>query len=629
MRLFLTLLITLALAGTGLSQHRHTTPKGNSPKPAPQAQSKPGELPENIDLSEIRGLTVQHNGRYMPLETVAMDVIGDITDGKIFKKADPVAMLLAWTLDPGGWQRVQVIPIRNKELRGELELDPDREFFSYRDLIGHKPLHLLVDELDGLTMGKKANPLQKKVGSLRDKLVALQRIYHGQVIRIIPDTKETHGQWGDLAFLAQTRDPSLVPARDAWFAVAAAFLEDDGDKFNKATEAFMAEVQELPAAYRPPPAKIETELRYNRLGLYRKAWIIMALGALLAVLSLIIRKRWFDISAAVVLLIGFGLLTYGMYLRGSIAGHIPASNMFESLLFLSWGAGAFAVPAMFLFRHRSVPLTAAIIGALSLMLADVLPIDHFIRPTAPVLLDTIWMSIHVPVIMFSYAVLAIAVAISHLQVVMMAVTPQSKKLIKFIDQHTYWYLNAGTMLLLAGIVTGSIWAASSWGRYWGWDPKEVWSLVALLGYLTILHVRLHHRKIPKWAMGLALVLGIFVFGIVGMYLAPLSIAVVLVLIATAAVVVIFLFAHGEFATAAKSILAFWMIIMTYVGVNYVLGTGLHSYGFGTGAVKNMMFLIGGIDLGFLALCAVVWGVRRLLGNGLEEVPADVATQSAD
>ena len=87
MRLFLTLLITLALAGTGLAQHNHGngSPMGSSPKPAPQAQSKPGELPENIDLSKIRGLTVQHNGRYMPLETVAMDVIGDITDGKAFK----------------------------------------------------------------------------------------------------------------------------------------------------------------------------------------------------------------------------------------------------------------------------------------------------------------------------------------------------------------------------------------------------------------------------------------------------------------------------------------------------------------------------------------------------------------
>jgi hypothetical protein len=73
---------------------------------------------------------------------------------------------------------------------------------------------------------------------------------------------------------------------------------------------------------------------------------------------------------------------------------------------------------------------------------------------------------------------------------------------------------------------------------------------------------------------------------------------------------ILILAQGQFATAAKSVMCFWLIIMTYVGVNYVLGIGLHSYGFGTGAVARYMFLMGGTDLAFVALCTIVYRLRR-------------------
>ena len=88
----------------------------------------------------------------------------------------------------------------------------------------------------------------------------------------------------------------------------------------------------------------------------------------------------------------------------------------------------------------------------------------------------------------------------------------------------YFYIHVGSILLVAGILTGSMWAASSWGRYWGWDPKEVWSLVAFLAYMAILHARAE-RLI------------------------------------------------GNFGVAAWSIAAFQTILMTYLGVNFVLVGG--------------------------------------------------------
>jgi ABC-type transport system involved in cytochrome c biogenesis permease subunit len=322
--------------------------------------------------------------------------------------------------------------------------------------------------------------------------------------------------------------------------------------------------------------------------------------------------------------VGFVVLTYGLWLRWQIAGRIPAANMFESLLFLSWGAGAFAIVSLIVLRDRFVPLTASVMGATALILADRLPIDQFVRPIVPVLLDTIWMSIHVPIIMVSYAVLSVAVLIAHAQLVLMALRPGRRDLAERIDWLHYWYAFIGSFLLLAGIITGSMWGASSWGRYWGWDPKEVWSLVAFLGYMVILHVRVNHERTPGWAYGVAAVLGVGVAVAVVPHLLPLTSVKLGALAATAFAALVFVLGRGPFAAALKSTLAFWLIIMTYVGVNYVLGIGLHSYGFGTGAVARKMFIVGGIDLGLIGLCAVVYLARRP-----PQRPAAISTTGSD
>jgi ABC-type transport system involved in cytochrome c biogenesis permease subunit len=155
-----------------------------------------------------------------------------------------------------------------------------------------------------------------------------------------------------------------------------------------------------------------------------------------------------------------------------------------------------------------------------------------------------------------------------------------------------------------------MWAASSWGRYWGWDPKEVWSLIAFLGYLAILHVRINRERGRWWAWSIGLILGVALFVIVVPRLSPLTSGKILALAGTAIAMVVFVVSYGRFATALKSVLCFWLIIMTYVGVNYVLGIGLHSYGFGTGAVVRHLFLVGGIDLALVLVCCAIYIVRR-------------------
>ncbi len=195
-------------------------------------------------------------------------------------------------------------------------------------------------------------------------------------------------------------------------------------------------------------------------------------------------------------------------------------------------------------------MNATAMSALAMLLANLLPIDPFIHPIPPVLAGTPWLAIHVPIIMVSYSVLTLGVLVAHLQIGLTirgkGNSPQALQMIDLL----YWYIQIGSILLIIGILTGSIWAASSWGRYWGWDPKEVWSLVAFLAYMAILHGRFD-RII------------------------------------------------GPFGVAVASVAAFWAILMTYIGVNFVLASGLHSYGFGSSSVVRWMGAVAAAEILFL------------------------------
>jgi ABC-type transport system involved in cytochrome c biogenesis permease subunit len=253
-------------------------------------------------------------------------------------------------------------------------------------------------------------------------------------------------------------------------------------------------------------------------------------------------------------------------------------------------------------------------GVAALMVADCLPMDHYIRQVPPALSDTIWMSIHVPIIMVSYAVLALGVVVAHAQLLVMAFAPTQRDFSKAMDTLHYGYIAAGSVLLAAGIMTGSMWASCSWGRYWGWDPKEVWSLVALLASLSLLHVRLDQTPHGPWGQVVLAVVALVMLVVIllpfGQPVGPNLEVGIPIIVGIIVILAFFVTAKGPFAIAVKSILAFWTIIMTYVGVNYVLGTGLHNYGFGPGAVAVWMILMAGADLLFVVATATLYGVNQ-------------------
>lgn len=563
------------------------------------------ELPRQIGARSLADVATQHDGRWPPLDTVARDYVVMVTGTEHFRGHDPIAVLLAWTFAPEVWQDEPLIPIRNQALREALELPADRTEFSYNELRTHGPLMTRMSALGRSGRDKKRDPLDTKVADIGEKLGALAAVFTGDGLTLVPHPDDAWAAW---------RSPldEGVPdsVRAAWFELATAVRADDAAAFATAAGKLREALAAAPAPWRPGERLLKLEVRFNEQHPFRRAWQIMAVGVVLSVIALMSKRGGLHIAAIIVLAIGWGVLTYGLACRWQIAGRVPAANMFESLLFLSWGAAAFGLLALLLVRDRTVPLTASVVGALALCLADVLPVDSFIRPIPPVLADTIWMSIHVPVIMVGYAVLALAMLIAHVQIVGLALRPVGVAFAERIDRLHYWYVHVGMILLGIGIATGSMWAASSWGRYWGWDPKEVWSLVAFLSYLAIMHVRVDRQRLPAWLYVAGGLFAFIVLAVCGRVLAAKGEAHPAMLAGAALIVAIFVGTNGFFATAAKSVLAFWAIIMTYLGVNYVLGIGLHSYGFGTGAMVRAMAICGAVDASLLAVCAAAYLLRR-------------------
>jgi cytochrome c-type biogenesis protein CcsB len=470
----------------------------------------------------LRRLPVQHDGRAMPLDTLAREAVWKVTGKRAFGGVDPVATVAEWTFTPMAAANKPQVALGDSDLAAALGLPPGTRHASFAQLVGNRTLLQLMDRArQEAAQERKRTGVVAAAEAVEDRLVTMQGFLNREAIRSLPPPGNPGARWAppqasgvpDLVALARGPRPEGWPSAEA----------------------------------------VERELVYNAFRPTRVAWIVLLLALVISLFAWSGRSRWLDGLALAGLVGGFAVMTWGIGTRWAVAGRIPAANMYESLLFLAWGVGLFAVVAFALMRNRLLVLNANAMAALTMVLTDLLPIDGFIHPVPPVLSGTVWLAIHVPIIMVSYSVYALGVIIAHMQIGFTIFAPRRRDLIDRMYDLLYWYMVVGGILLIAGILTGSVWAASSWGRYWGWDPKEVWSLVAFLAYMAILH-----GKVERLI--------------------------------------------GKFGVAAISILAFQTILMTYLGVNYVLAAGLHSYGFGDSPVVTWMIIVGVVETAF-----VVWG----------------------
>ena len=250
--------------------------------------------------------------------------------------------------------------------------------------------------------------------------------------------------------------------------------------------------------------------------------------------------------------LGWLIHTYGMALRVFIQQRPPVGTMYETVIWVPWVALVCAVILEWKKKRGMILICAALVSVLCLMVSDLAPVvlNDSMKPLEPVLRDNFWLLTHVIIIVSSYGAFFLSFILA--DVVLFHFLCGEKKRRQQIKEGVnaiYRSIQVGFVLLMAGTILGGVWADYSWGRFWGWDPKETWAFIALMGYLAVLHGRL-----AGWLR--------------------------------------------DFGVAAGALLSFSLILMAWYGVNFVLGAGLHSYGFGSGGVE---WVSGFVALHFLYL----------------------------
>jgi cytochrome c-type biogenesis protein CcsB len=375
-------------------------------------------------------------------------------------------------------------------------------------------------------------------------------------------------------------DPTglMRQARQQFQAARAAYLRNSGPDFNRASAAFRGAVGQLGpqlGAY-PSLSKIRLEVVYNHVAPFRIAWILTAVSFLSLLLSLATRWEFFHIVGWASFVAGMVAMLAGFGMRVAISGRAPVTNMYESVVYVGFGIAALGIVLELIDRRQFILTAAAGMAAVASVLADSCPtvLDPSLQPLQPVLRSNFWLVTHVMTITLSYAALALALGIGNITLGFFLAGSEDQPTIRRLTDSTYRTLQVGVLLLAAGTILGAVWADYSWGRFWGWDPKEVWALVALLAYVAVLHARS-----AGWVR--------------------------------------------EFGLAALSVMCFSLVVMAWYGVNFVLGAGLHSYGFGGG---GQMYVFGAIAVQGLYVAAA--GVRYVVSGAAAEAHRAADGQAA-
>jgi ABC-type transport system involved in cytochrome c biogenesis permease subunit len=221
----------------------------------------------------------------------------------------------------------------------------------------------------------------------------------------------------------------------------------------------------------------------------------------------------------------------GFAMRVEIANRAAITNMYESLLSVGLAIAVMGIVCELVYRKQYYLIEAAAMSALVLILADAFS-DPTITPLKAVLRNNFLLWTHVTAIMVSYAAFARIWILGNISVGCSLFRRVDREFKNDLDKLMLLLMRFGVFLLTIGTLLGAVWGDYSWGRFWGWDSKEVWALITLLCYLMVLHARY-----VGWV--------------------------------------------AEFGVAVWSVISFVAVIMTYYGVNFVLGTGMHSYGAGS------------------------------------------------
>jgi cytochrome c-type biogenesis protein CcsB len=521
----------------------------------------------SLDFKQWGLLAIQDGGRRKPIDTFARETLIKTTGRSSYtdksgKKWQANDFILSMLLDTHDWKSEPMILVSLGQLIEKLGLDTTQRRFSFTQLTALPELNVLATEAHALRKAEKPlDRVQSEVMSVTERLTLFAHVMDGSAFLLVPAPEKATDPWlvpPDFAShysVSQFNEPQTQLQ-----TLATAYAKGDGFQFSRAANQLRDGLRGLSPKIYPEESQLRLEYFYNHWdGFYRAAWCYGIALVLLTVAYM--RGKGGALKLLGVSLAIAGLLFHasGIAMRCLIAGRPPVTNMYESIIWVSFAVSFFGM--IFFTRYRTpVYLLAALpVSLVALLLVHQMPIamPSSIDPLVPVLRDNFWLTIHVLTITLSYAAFALAMGFGHILLWRYARNPVAARADQPMHFWLYRVLQLGVILLTAGTILGGVWANYSWGRFWGWDPKETWALIALLCYILTLHGRL-----AGW--------------------------------------------WTQFGLVVASVVCFLAVLMAWYGVNFVLGKGLHSYGFGLGGETYVVSFVVA-DLLFVAFA--IWRYR--------------------
>jgi cytochrome c-type biogenesis protein CcsB len=522
----------------GFAQEKHTNHDGHNHAAEPHQHETSLEKPKMPtaaeSLNEIKKYMVsaEHaekfgrlviqdaNGRMKPVNTFSSELLRKVSKNDMFEGFTSDQVLISMNQFPEFWYQIPIVHLTrgNDSIRKIIGVDEKAKYaplISFFDDFGNYKLQKQTDEAY-----KEAvpNQFQKDFLDADKKVNLLYSAISGQILRFFPLPKDANNKWASYLELQHPTNKNAESLLKGLFDYQKKF----GGKVMLSED------------------KLEAEIQYNKYDIFKKLYTYYALAGIVMFIFVIVqifnKKKWVNyvvkfFHGTIILL--FLIHLGGLILRWYISGHAPWSDAYESMIYVGWATMFFGVA----FGRKSELTLAAttFVAAIILWVAHLNYMDPAIANLQPVL-NSYWLMIHVAVIVASYGPFTLGMILGLVALFLMIFTNKNNKAkmelsIKEITYINELALTVGLVMLTIGNFLGGQWANESWGRYWGWDPKETWALISIMVYAFVIHARF----VPAL--------------------------------------------RGLFAYNFMSVLAFASILMTYFGVNFHL-SGKHSYASG-------------------------------------------------
>ena len=488
------------------------------------------------------------DGRIKPIDTVAMEVLNKVHGGSTFEGMSSNQIVLSMMTSPVQWQGQPFIKVFHPELKKILGIPEKQKYASFNDFFEKEGDHAfkLTKHSEEANRKKPAerNQFDKDVIKVDERVNVAYMVYTGEVFRMIPKQNDQAKRWlapqqAIKGFSKQEGDEVRALLSTYFDAISEGLEKGVWLNADRALDKVQAYQQQYGGDIIPSQSRMKAEIFFNHAKIFDRLspiYLFSGLVLLIFIFAKMIKPKlsiaWITKIVLGVNLFAFIVHTGGLALRWYISTHAPWSDGYESMIYIAW---AIALSGLFFSRQSIVALAlTSILAGVTLFVAHLSWMDPQITNLVPVL-KSYWLNIHVSVITASYGFLGLCSLLGFFTLILFIIrnnnSPEIDRNIVEATRINEMSMILGLSLLTIGNFLGGVWANESWGRYWGWDPKETWALVSILIYAAVVHFRF----VPKL--------------------------------------------NNPFAFAVASTIAFASIIMTYFGVNFYL-SGMHSYAAG-------------------------------------------------